>query len=85
MFIGKVLIHEMLTGVRNDFANVFLDASTHLYMRVCPLVRLSVSPLRVFFESRNLSEKAIEMIESLSQSKYETKPLKNKLKQKFKN
>ena len=38
----------------------FLDASTHLYMRVCLSVRRSggplVRPLRVFFKLRKLSE-----------------------------
>ena len=53
MFIGKVLIHEMLTGVRNNFANVFLDAATHLYMRVCPSVRPSVGP--AFFSNRGIN------------------------------
>ena len=36
MFIGKVFIHKMLTGVRKDFTNVFLKKSFHfLKLRKC--------------------------------------------------
>ena len=41
----------------------FLDASTHLYMRVCPSVRRWAT--RFFFKPRNSSGNGIEFIESV--------------------
>ena len=36
--------------VESEHKEQFLDASTHLYKRVCPSVGPSVGPLHVFFQ-----------------------------------
>ena len=87
MFIGKVLIHEMLTGVRNDFANVFLDASTHLYMRVCPSVRgPSVRPWSVvrFFLIAEIDKKHHRIIGKVETLSFDCNHLQKTFKTNFK-
>ena len=39
--MGKIQLHTILII---EFNSSFLDASTHLYERLCPLVRRSVGP-----------------------------------------
>ena len=69
--------------------NPFLDASTHLYMRVCPSVGpwvcpSMVRPLRVFFESRKLIRNSIESLEKLRHCSLTAITCKKILKQNFK-
>ena len=63
--------HVLVVVTFGQNSATFLDASTHLYIRVCPWsVR---GPSAVFFKLRNSSENALEMIESLLQSNFKTK------------